>query len=118
MMRDSYDMFQQPERGRFGDNEQHRPGRGPKVTGASDLVDLNVVHHIDKDRPLAILVSFGDRTKAVWLPRSKVEWTEVAAPARKLRGMIDQQIKVAMPEWLAVDKGFHAYPVAAHNYKI
>ena len=106
MMRDTFDMFQEPERGRFGENAaQHRPGRGPKVTGASDLVDLNVIHHIDKDRPLAILVSFGDRAKAVWLPRSKVEWTEVAAPERKLRGMIDQQIKMTLPEWLARDKG-------------
>jgi hypothetical protein len=104
--RDAYDMFDAPERGRFGDNEaDDRRGQSPRVSGASNLIDLNMVRHVDKDRPAAVLVSFGDRTKAVWLPRSQIEILELAAPIRKLRGMIDQSVRITLPNWLAEEKG-------------
>lgn len=56
-MRDTADMFAKPERGRFGENEeaQVRPGRGPRVTGASDLRDFTVTLRMEK--PLSIAVS-------------------------------------------------------------
>jgi len=75
MTRDTLDMFQQPDRGRFGDNEtQPRPGNGPKVTGSSRLVDLDMVRHNDVIMPASILCSLeGSRTKAVVLPKSQIK---------------------------------------------
>lgn len=104
--RDAFDLFEAPDRGRFGDNEaEDRRGQSQRVSGASNLVDLNMVRHVDKDRLSAILVSFGDRAKAVWLPRSQIEILEIAAPNRKLRGMLDQSVKITLPNWLAEEKG-------------
>jgi hypothetical protein len=60
----------------------------------SDLVDIVVQIHHRTER--AILVSDdGDRDNAVWLPLSQIE----VMP--KESGMAE----IAMPEWLAVDKG-------------
>jgi hypothetical protein len=62
----------------------------------SDLVDLTLQRHHETDA--AILVSDdGDRAKAVWLPKSRVE--VVVKDARK--GIV----LVTMPERLAIDKG-------------
>jgi hypothetical protein len=97
MTRDTFDMFQEPERGRFGENEQQiRPGRGPRVTGASDLVDITLTLR-DDTKPLAIGVSDPATPggKWIWLPRSQVE---VAVKAANL-------VSVAMPAWLAKAKG-------------
>lgn len=74
MTGDAYDKFQAPERGMFGANEQaDSRGRGPRVSGASDLVDLSLAlrHRTEK----AILVSVdGDEAKAQWLPKSRCEY--------------------------------------------
>ena len=78
--RDTYKQFEQHDRGLFGDNEmapQHRPGRGPRVTGASDLIDLDMILHNDNPQKLAIAVSYrGDTPFAEWkwLPRSQIEY--------------------------------------------
>jgi hypothetical protein len=96
MTRDSFDMFQEPERGRFGENElQHRPGAGPRVTGASNLIDLTL--QLMKDNPLSIAVRDPAHPGAKWvfLPKSQVEFVE------KGHGVVE----VAMPSWLAKDKG-------------
>jgi len=104
--RDTFDVLSENngrDRGRFGDNEQRRDR--PRVTGASDLVDFNMVQHVDKDRPKAVLVSFGDRRNAVWLPLSQAEVFELAALERKRGGYIDQLVRVTLPKWLAREKG-------------
>lgn len=96
-VRDSFDLFTPPDRGRFGDNEQQiRPGRGPKVSGASDLVDLTL--HLVKDNPLSIAVTDpakGANQKWIFLPKSQVEYVD------KGGGVVE----VSMPSWLARDKG-------------
>lgn len=60
----------------------------------SKIADLTVKLHQETDR--AILVSDdGDLEKAVWLPKSQVEF-------EKQRGDV---ITVACPEWLAKERG-------------
>lgn len=105
-IRDTFDHFAPPERGRFGDREADERGtpRG-RVTGASDLVDLVMVHHLDKERPSAVLVSFGDRTAAKWLPKSLIEMLTLGEPSRKNRGLIDQPVRVTLPRWKAEQAG-------------
>ena len=104
MSGDAFDRFAPPGRGRFGDNETAKP-RGARVTGASDLVDLDMVHHCDMDRPSAILASFGDRRKATWLPRSLIEILALAHPENKHRGLIDQKVRITLPRWKAEQAG-------------
>lgn len=61
--------------------------------GKSDLVDLTMQLHAETDK--AILVSDdGDKAKAVWLPKSQIEFEQ--------KGPI---VEVTMPSWLATDKG-------------
>lgn len=44
-----------------------------RVTGVSNLVDLDLHFHIET--PMAIAVSLdGDREKLVWLPKGQIEW--------------------------------------------
>ena len=95
MTRDTYDMFEQKDRGRFGENEerQHRPGRGPRVTGASDLHDFKLV--LRREKPAAIAVSDPTKSESIWLPKSQIEWDHTSG------GLV----VVTMPEWLAREKG-------------
>lgn len=101
---DSFDRFQPPDRGRFGDNEtsmtalERQRGRGPRVTGASDLCDLDLYLHNDNPSKKAIAVSLDPKTvfeRWQWLPRSLIEY-EATAPG---------QVRVTMPEKLALEKG-------------
>lgn len=95
-MKDSFDAFAQPERGRFGDNEQqHRPGRGPRVTGASDLVDLTL--ELRQEKPLAIAVTNPAKPggKWIWLPKSQIEFESKGVGIAV----------VTLPQWLAHEKG-------------
>lgn len=98
--RDTYDMFEQPQRGRFGENEeQHRPGRGPRITGASDLHDLTLVLKHEKPAAIAVVDPAKPQLndgKWIWLPKSQIEWAHS-------RGGV---IVATMPEWLASEKGF------------
>jgi hypothetical protein len=96
MTRDTYDMFKSPERGRFGEDEQqHRPGRSPKVTGASDLIDLTLPMRAQTQKAIQVT----DYTKPglgwIWLPKSQIEYED------KGHGVA----VVTLPEWLARDKG-------------
>lgn len=96
MTRDSYDMFKVPKRGRFGDDEQqHRPGRGPKITGASDLIDLTLTIRAQTQKAIQITDYAKPGIGWIWLPKSQIEYEE------KGRGIV----VVTMPEWLARDKG-------------
>ena len=104
MTRDTFDQFEEPERGRFGDNEaQHRPGRGPRVTGASDLVDVDLILHHDNPSKKAIAVSRRGDTPFkdwIWLPRSLIEYERrgIGINGRRL-------VRVTMPEHLAIERG-------------
>jgi hypothetical protein len=105
--RDTFEMFDPPQRGRFGDNEQ-RPDdalRATRVTGASDLVDLDMIHHTDAAKPKAIKVSYGDIRQAVWLARSLIKVEETGALTRIYAGRYDQKVRVTLPQWLALEKG-------------
>lgn len=93
MIRDTADMFEQPERGRFGENEEQRwPGR---VTGASDLHDFTLT--LRQERPLSIAVSDPSKPGApwIWLPKSHIEMERKGGAV----------VVVTVPEWLAVNKG-------------
>jgi hypothetical protein len=63
------------------------------------LLDLTMLlHHETK---LAVLVSDdGDKTNAVWLPKSQIE---IEKKLRKERGLFI--VDVTLPERLAIDKG-------------
>lgn len=96
--RDTFDRFAPPERGLFGDNEAAAP-----IDGG---VEIALVHHVDADRPSAVLLSInGDRARALWLPRSQISMEELGPPERRLRGKINQPVRVTLPQWLARAKG-------------
>jgi hypothetical protein len=107
MTRDTFDMFEKPERGRFGDNEQHpdHAMRAPRVTGASDLIDLDMIHHTDAKSQKAVKVSLGDIRKAVWLPRSLIAIEATGQVQRIYMGRYDQRVRVTLPQWLAEERG-------------
>lgn len=105
MIRDTFEGFADPERGRFGDNEAapEKSTPRPRVTGASDLVDLDMFLHNDNPAKKAIAVSFAADTpfeKWVWLPRSLIEHVSLGSNIRGRRG-----VRVTLPEHVAKDKG-------------
>ena len=108
-MKDSFEKFQAPDRGRFGDNElaPERTARGPRVTGASDLKDLELKQHAKTGN--AVLVSDGQNGhKPQWLPLSQVEIEETGRTERVWnddRRSYAPAVKVTLPEWLALAKG-------------
>ncbi len=61
----------------------------------SDLHDIEVQIHSITDK--AVLVSLGDRTKAVWMPKSQAELDQSSPTAAT--GIL------TAPEWLLLDKG-------------
>ena len=70
------------------------------MTQSTRLYDLKLFFHAetkqDEGNEGAILVSHdGDKEKAVWLPKSQVEWQK-QSPVTVL---------VTAPEWLVIDKG-------------
>lgn len=91
MTRDTFDMFERPSRGRFGDNESESVRGNDSVR--SDLVDLALIYR--DQRPLALAVSEPGKLKWIWLPKSKIEFEKTSA----------FEVKVTMPRWLAKDKG-------------
>jgi hypothetical protein len=102
MTRDTFEAFQDPERGRFGDNEL-RPEKAPRVNGASDLVDLDMILHNDNPAKKAIAVSYAADTpfdKWVWLPRSLIEVENLGVNNRGKRG-----VRITLPEYVAKEKG-------------
>jgi hypothetical protein len=96
MTRDAFDMFQKPDRGRFGENElQHRPGRGPRVSGASNVIDLTL--QLQQDRPLSLMVTDPDKPGSKWipLPKSLIEYVDAGGG----------KVIVTLPREIAAQKG-------------
>ena len=83
--RDTYDMFSDRPRGRFGDNESAR----------SDLIDLTLT--LQQDRPLALMVTDPAKPSMRWisLPKSLIEYERVGQSV----------VKVTIPERFAKAKG-------------
>jgi len=105
-----FDMFQDKERGRFGDDESAPSRSTPRVTGSSDLVDITACLHAESKPGMkevgAIRVSNdGDDTKAQWLPKSQVEFSLTGRRQRSKQGLGVEIVTVTLPEWLAKDKG-------------
>jgi hypothetical protein len=90
MPRDTYDMFNRSERGRFGDAEV----RGNESV-RSDLVDFTFLLRDEKPLALAVSQTEGSQAKWIWLPKSKIEFV------LKGKGLVE----VTMPQWLAREKG-------------
>lgn len=108
--RDTFDMFREPERGRFGDNEAASERNRSRVTGASDLIDLTMCLHAESKRGMkeqgAIRVSSdGDDAKALWLPKSQCEFVLTGRRQRSRQGPGVEIVTVTLPEWLAKEKG-------------
>lgn len=95
---DTYDRFQAPERGRFGDNEQ-APIRGNDSV-RSDLVDVRVIYLCTSQSGKAIGVApwSGYVGPPIYLPLSQIDY----APPEPTNG---QQIEMTLPKWLAKEKG-------------
>jgi hypothetical protein len=108
-MKDSFEKFQAPDRGRFGDNEMapERAARGPRVAGASDLKDLELKQHARTAS--AVLVSDGQNAhKPQWLPLSQIEIEETGRFERVWNDDYRERapvVIVTLPEWLARSKG-------------
>jgi hypothetical protein len=96
-MRDTFDAFTPPERGRFGDNEIRDDDRVTK----SDLVDVTVYLHNDNPAKKAIAVSDKPDTPFhlwKWLPRSLIEYVDVSTGPWRA-------VTVTLPQRLAHEKG-------------
>jgi hypothetical protein len=102
MIRDTFDLFDRPGRGRFGDDEL----RGNDSARAS-LVDIDLVLHHRTDKGLLVSLD-GNEASAVWLPRSACEVVPNGFAIGTLRnGQRARlpQLGVTLPEHLAVAKG-------------
>lgn len=97
-MGDTFDRFQQRDRGRFGDNEHAPSSPSPTREARSNLCDLDVHLHHDKPEKKAIAVSLASNTpfeRWIWLPRSMIEY--------ELTGL--KSCRVTLPESFAQEKG-------------
>jgi hypothetical protein len=93
--RDTFDMFQDKPRGRFGDGEtSDRPIRC-NADARSNLTDLTLV--LMDERPLSIAVADPAKpgTTWAWLAKSQIEYRPLGKGA----------VEVTLPTWLAKEKG-------------
>jgi hypothetical protein len=93
--RDTFDMFEDRPRGRFGDGEASDTSIRCNADARSDIIDLTL--EAKANRPLAIAVVDPAKPGAswVWLPKSKIEI--------ETRG--SGVVVVSLPSWLAKEKG-------------
>jgi hypothetical protein len=114
MSRDSYDLFSDRDRGRFGYNETSEIANKTKVSGTSDLIDLDMALHAEthpgNSEKGAVLVSNdGDEEKAVWIPKSLCQFersNSLITGTRKNGQKIQLNVaKVTTQQWVARDKG-------------
>jgi hypothetical protein len=110
MTRDTFDLFHQPDRGRFGDNESVRGNDSVR----SDLIDLTVALHYETPahgvNPGAVLVSDdGTESRAVWIPKSRCEFQKLSSfiTGRRKNGSSVglPAITLTLSSWLAKEKG-------------
>lgn len=97
--RDTFDMFQREDRGRFGDNESVRGNDSVR----SNLCDLDLILHNDNPDKKAIAVSLrGDTpfSQWVWLPRSLIEYEKTGIGVNG-----SALVRVTLPEYIAKEKG-------------
>lgn len=109
MTRDTFEMFQEPERGRFGDNESAAPTHA-RVNGASDLIDVTMYLHAEskpgqKEQGAIRVSDDRDDAKAKWLPKSQVEFVRGGKRERSKQGIFIEVVTVTLPQWLAKEKG-------------
>jgi hypothetical protein len=109
MIRDTFEKFSPPERGRFGDNESAsvRHPDGTDVTRDTAAVIDFVVHG---GSAKAIQVSIdGREVSAVWLPRSQIKVEHqnklVMGERRDGREIELGTCTITLPLWLAREKG-------------
>lgn len=93
-MKDSFEKFQAPDRGRFGENEDAHTSPKP-ISGKISLVDVAMIQFAETAKAVLAGETL-DKSKAVWLPKSQVEIHNDGH---------DNFITVTMPGWLAKDKG-------------
>ncbi len=96
-MKDTFDRFATPDRGRFGDNDA-----SPTQEARSDLVDRDLILRSDRKGSKAIAVDRDGNAEFedwIWLPRSQIEY--------ELKGLGPQgnRVRVTLPRWLAEKKG-------------
>lgn len=90
--------------------DDERPPRKGGSIGRNELIPFEMVLHYDNPVRDAIQVSdTGEESRAVWLPRSQIQMNpsgkKVPAVKRDGQHTILPVVTVAMPEWLAKEKG-------------
>lgn len=92
-MGDTFDKFQPPERGRFGDNEI----RGNDSVRSS-LVDVTVTFVTATEKAIGVVAEGTKVGPTIYLAKSLIEYE----PREPRNG---QTIEVTMPRWLAKREG-------------
>lgn len=95
-MRDTFEKFQQPDRGRFADNEYRGDNEVERlpVRGGKKLHDLDCVVVERRERAVKVRLASNGRTE--WFPLSQAELT----PKENGQGH-----SIAVPEWILREKG-------------
>lgn len=88
MTRDTFDLFQLPDRGRFGDNEASDTREARK----SNLVDLDLNYCGQTSKAVGVKAS---GSEWIWLPKSQIEFEMTGTGT----------VRVTLPSWLAKEKG-------------
>lgn len=89
-MRDTADMFSQPGRGRFGENETRR-----NEVERVHLTDVTLVLRQERATSIAVTQTTNASEKWIFLPLAMIEYRTLNATT----------VEVTMPERLARDKG-------------
>lgn len=110
MSRDTFDMFENEPRGRFGDGD-----RAPvKSNSRSDLIDLAMALHHEtspgqEDRGAVLVSSDGEESAAKWIPKSQCQFERkggtVAGHRKSGQAARFPLITLTLPEWQALNHG-------------
>lgn len=110
--RDTFDMFQEPERGRFGDNESE--ARRGRATVSSGVIDLALVLHHEThpgnpDAGAVLVSDNGDENRAEWVPKSLCQFerkrTFVQGTTKAGKHVKFEEVTLTTQTWVAKDKG-------------
>ena len=111
MPRDTFDMFSNEPRGRFGEDE--RPPH-PRTTNASTLIDLAMVLHHETslgqtERGAVLVSSDGNEATAIWIPKSQCQIEPTGKTVRGTRKNGQSAnfptITLTLETWQAQNKG-------------